>query len=86
MPSQNQPLAAPKKSNLLRNAFYLVVAVIVLIGLYYHLQNPILVIGGAITVILAHLGIAGGIAHIVPALKKRVHGEPTEQNLSEDAH
>ena len=73
MNTKNQPHEVPKKSNLLRNIFFLIVAVIVVIGLYYHLQNPILVIGGAIAVILVHLPIAGGLAHIIPIFKKRFH-------------
>ena len=66
---------AQKKSNLPRIVFFLVVTVIVLIGINYHVQNPVLVVGGAITVVLVHLAIAGGLAHIVPVLKKRFNGE-----------
>ena len=73
MNTKNQPHEVPKKSNLLRNIFFLVIAVIVLLVLYYHLQNPILAIGGAIAVILTHLVIAGGLAHIIPAFRKRFH-------------
>ncbi len=53
-------------------------AIIILIGINYHVQNPVVVVGGAITVIVVHLALAGGVAHIVPALKKRFHGEPDE--------
>jgi hypothetical protein len=42
------------------------------------------VIGGAITVILTHLAIAGGLAHFIPTLKKRFHGEPVEHNHLDD--
>ena len=69
---------------MLKNILFLVAAVIILIGLYYHIQNPVVVVGGAITIIVAHLAIAGGAAHIIPTLKKRFHGEPTEQNLLDD--
>ncbi len=50
-------------------------AVIILIGLNYHIQNPVVVVGGAITVIVVHLALVGGAAHIIPTLKKRFHGE-----------
>ncbi len=85
MHSHNHTHTTPKKSNTLRNIFYLVIAIIILIGLYIHLQIPVLVIGGAITVILVHLAIVGGLAHLIPTLKKRFHREPAEGNSSEDA-
>jgi len=47
--------------------------------------HPIFAIGGAITVILAYLAIAGGLAHIIPTLKKRFHREPVEHNPLDDA-
>ncbi len=75
MHSQKSPHTEPKKSNLVRNAFFLVLAVIILIGINFHIQNPVLVFGGAITVVLAHLAIAGGLAHIIPMLKRYFHGE-----------
>ncbi len=53
-------------------------AVIILIGINYHIQNPVVVFGGAITVIVAHLVLAGGAAHAIPALRKRFHGEMDE--------
>ncbi len=85
MDSHSSPHAAPKKSKILRNILFLLVAVIVLIALYYHLQNPILVLGGAVTVILAHLAIAGGAAHIIPILMLRFHGELAEPNPPDDS-
>ncbi|MCP4419479.1 MAG: hypothetical protein GY805_22940 [Chloroflexi bacterium] len=51
---------------------------IILIGINYHVRNPAVVFGGAIMVIVVHLALAGGVAHIVSALKKRFHGEPDE--------
>ncbi len=75
METQSSQDATPKKSRIPRNIMLVVAAAIALIAINYHIQNPILVYGGAITVILAHLAIAGGVAHIVPALRKRFHGE-----------
>ena len=70
---------------MLKNILFLAVAVIILIGLYYHVQNTaVVVVGGAITVIVAHLVLVGGAAHIIPTLKKRFHGEPTEQKSSKN--
>ncbi len=85
MHSHNHLHTVPKKSNMLKNILFLVGVVIILIGLfYYHVQNRTLVIGGAITIIVAHLAIAGGAAHIIPTLKKRFHREPAEQNPPDD--
>ncbi len=69
------PKTEPEKSNLIRNAFFLVLAVIILLAINFHIQNPILVYGGATTVLLVHLAIAGGLAHLIPTLKKYFHGE-----------
>jgi len=75
MESQNSQEDTPIKSKIPRNIVISVGVLIALIALNYHIKNPVLVYGGAIAVVLIHLAIVGGLAHIVPALRKRFQGE-----------
>ena len=80
MHSQHPASPAPKKSKIIGIALLLLAAIVVVIAAYYHLQISAYVAGGVITVLLVHLILAGGAAHLVPKLKKRFHGEPVEPN------
>ena len=61
--------------------FFLILAIItILISLNYHIQNPVAIWGGAVTVVIIHLAIAGGAAHIVPAVRKHIHGDKKQVN------
>ncbi len=68
----------PKKFKIPRAIMLVACAVTAPIASDDHIQKPILVYGGAITIVLVHLVITSGVVHSVPPLRKQFHGEAVD--------
>ncbi len=71
------------KSATIKHFALLVLGLIVLVGLYIHVQNYTTVVSGAIVLVVAHIAVAGGFIHLGGSkLTKKRHRRPVAQTDS----